>query len=138
MNTKTTFGNFHFADLKEVAQMLNITMSTLEPFVEKVLEYRKEHFPPNPSISISYVDFAWLDMAENLYLSSFKKFGIENYLFVTPNAEAEELLHKKGINTVALWEEHSTRATDLRDIGNEPFHHKKVLAGESNHSEHLH
>ena len=49
-------------------------------------------------IMLAFVDFAFIEMAINLYEYSLKKFGIKNYIFVCSDQDAYEALRRRGIN----------------------------------------
>ncbi len=117
---------FLFSDVQEVTMIFNISMSTLQQFLRMVQQHKQTDDTNSPRIILSYVDIALLEMAENLYLSSFKQFGIENYLFVTPNSETAKIFHKKGINAAALWEEYSDILTTVSNYGTKNFGNKSI------------
>ena len=52
----------------------------------------------NRNIYLAIVDFAYADYATNLYLTSFKRLSIENYLFVALDEKCCEVLDARGIN----------------------------------------
>ena len=52
----------------------------------------------NKVIYVSLVDDAFVDVAMNLYLTSFKRLAIDNYLFVAMNAKCCAVLSSRGIN----------------------------------------
>ena len=52
----------------------------------------------NKAIYVALVDSAFADVATNLYLTSFGRLNITNYLFVAMNAKCCEVLSSRGIN----------------------------------------
>jgi hypothetical protein len=44
------------------------------------------------------VDLGFLDMSMNLYLSSFKPLGIENYLFMALDSDVCDVMSARNIN----------------------------------------
>ena len=52
----------------------------------------------NRNIYIAIVDYAYADVATNLYLTSFKRLSITNYLFISLNAKGCDVLDARGIN----------------------------------------
>ena len=54
-------------------------------------------------IILAVTDFGYIEMAENLYASSFKKFNINNYLFVCSHEKAEQYLVSRNIHAISLW-----------------------------------
>ena len=49
-------------------------------------------------------DFEYIEIAENLYLSSLKRYNIQNYITCS-NKKAEEYLIDKDIHAMTLWNE---------------------------------
>merc|ERR1712016_444157 len=47
---------------------------------------------------LAFVDFAFIEMAINLYEYSLKKFNIKNYIFVCSDQDAYKALQRRGIN----------------------------------------
>ena len=52
----------------------------------------------NRNIYIGIADHAYADVATNLYLTSFKRLSITNYLFISLNAKGCDVLDARGIN----------------------------------------
>ena len=57
----------------------------------------------NKFIIISTVDYSFVQMAINLYKTSLKKWGLENYIFVCSSEKAKVTLTQNGIDAVQLW-----------------------------------
>ena len=83
-------------------------LPTLEPFSLDALRYSLEKFADvNKTIFITLVDNAYVDVALNLYLTSFKRLAIENYLFIAMNAKCCDVLNSRGINCLHYIPEYS-------------------------------
>ena len=65
----------------------------------------------NKVIYVALVDDAFVDVATNLYLTSFKRLAIANYLFVSMNAQCCEVLSSRGINCLHYITEYSSGQT---------------------------
>lgn len=52
----------------------------------------------NNLILLSSLDLGYVDMAINLWETSFKRFNINNFLFVCTDQEAVALMRKKGLS----------------------------------------
>ena len=50
-------------------------------------------------------DNSFTDMAMNLYLSSFKRFNISNFLFVGGGKYACEKLHRQNVQCLDFWDD---------------------------------
>ena len=57
----------------------------------------------NNVITLAVTDFGYIEMAHNLYESSFKRFNISNYLFVCSHEKAEQYLLSRDIHAISLW-----------------------------------
>ena len=66
------------------------------PFLDMMLKRASKH----RLIYLASVDFAYIDMAVNLYETSFKKLGIENYLFAGSDEEVCATLMAMNISCV--------------------------------------
>ena len=60
-------------------------------------------YAKNNVIILAVTDFGYIEMAENLYESSFKRLNIDNYLFVCSHPMAEEYLTSRNIHAISLW-----------------------------------
>ena len=65
----------------------------------------------NRNIYVSMVDYGFLDVAINLYLTSFKRLGIKNYLFVALNQRCCDVLDARNINCVRYFSEYEAGLT---------------------------
>ena len=73
-----------------------VALSKFEPFSLDSLRYALEQFADaSKAIYVALVDSAFADVATNLYLTSFKRLNITNYLFVAMNAECCEIISSK-------------------------------------------
>ena len=61
----------------------------------------------NKVVYVALVDDAFTDMAMNLYLTSFKRFDIKNYLFVAMDSKCCLVLSSKGVNCLHYISEYS-------------------------------
>ena len=59
----------------------------------------------NRNIYVTMVDYGFLDVAINLYLTSFKRLGIKNYVFVALNKRCCDVLDARKINCVRYFSE---------------------------------
>ncbi len=105
-----------WTDVQEIALKNAISKPALRSFLTMVQKHssRQESLFYNTKVIVlSYLDSGYLDLAENRQVT-FRKFGIDNYLFVTPNSETVRELEKRGMRGVALWEDDksTTRAID--------------------------
>ena len=71
----------------------NVSVNTLLYTLEK-------HSDKNKTIFVSLVDYAFVDVAINLYLTSFKRLSIANYLFVALNTKCCDILRSRKIDCV--------------------------------------
>ncbi len=77
----------------------NHTVMQVKGYIQTVKKFASK----KGVIFLATVDYSFVDMAINLYLSSFLPWGISNYLFVCSHHHAKEVLHGHGINAVHLW-----------------------------------
>ncbi len=69
-------------------------------------------------IFISTVDYSFVDMAKNLFETSFRKWGIRNYVFVCSHQKARETLRSRGVDSVQLWNDtDGTISSDFSTVG---------------------
>ena len=59
----------------------------------------------NRTVIIVTVDLAFVDMAINMFETSFRKFNITNYVFVCSQPLATDTLLSNGINAITLWKD---------------------------------
>ena len=84
-----------------------------------IQEYIKlvEKKAKNRTIIISTVDYSFVEMAINLYITSFKKWDLEHYIFVCSHLKATETLIQNGIDAVQLWNDtDGTKPSDFATI----------------------
>ena len=65
----------------------------------------------NNTLIVSVTDMGYIEMALNLYESSFRRFHIDNYIFVCSHEKAEQFLSSRGIHAISLWND-SLSATE--------------------------
>ena len=84
----------------------------------------------NNTILLTFVDFGFVEMAVNLYLTSIKQFKIKNYidLFISSDPKANEILASYGIAAVCLWNDSNTEASNYDTLGFGLKAIKKVIA----------
>ena len=97
-----------------------------------VINYETVIFAPekkakNNTIIISFVNFGFLDMAINLYLTSFKGLRIKNYLFIASDPKTAHVLVSHGISATYLWNDTDVEASNFASIGFGSKAIKKVL-----------
>ena len=83
----------------------------------------------NKTIILATVDLAYIDMAINLYETSFKKFNLQNYVFACSQQEATNILMSHGIDAITLWSD--SQGNETSDYNTEAFNRKtryKTLA----------
>ena len=72
----------------------------------------------NNVMILAVTDLGYIEMAHNLYESSFKRFNLENYLFVCSHEKAEEYLLSRNIHAISLWNDSlSTRESLYSEKG---------------------
>ena len=74
-----------------VPKLDNISINSLRYALEK-------HSDKNKTIFVALVDYGFIDVALNLYLTSFKRLAIANYLFVAMNEKCCVILRSRKIN----------------------------------------
>ena len=65
------------------------------------------------------------DMAMNLYLSSFKRFNINNFLFVGGGKNACEKLHRQNVQCFDFWDDPDSNQSN--NYGSKEFIRKMIL-----------
>ncbi len=109
--------------MHKIAKMFKIAQPALQTFLKMALAHSST---PEGLLSrviiLSYVDSGYMDMAENRHVT-FRKLGIDNYLFVTPNSETVKELDKRGMRGVALWED-DKNTTEAIDFGTKNWGNK--------------
>lgn len=106
--------------------MFDISKPALHSFLTMALKHTSTQGELQRSVIIlSYVDSGYLDMAENFFIS-FKKFGIDNYIFVSSSNATVKELNKRGMRGVAVWEEDNAFITEPSDFGSPGFAYKVV------------
>ena len=78
----------------------------------------------NNIIIITLVDISFAEMGLNLYLTSFVKFNISNYIFVCLCENTAAFLNSKGITAISLWNDASS--TNPSNFGTESFGQKAI------------
>ncbi len=66
-------------------------------FYKSYKEALEDRASENMEIVLSSLDYGYVDMALNLWETSFVKFGIKNFLFVCSDVRAQEEFHKKNV-----------------------------------------
>ena len=69
------------------------------------------------TIIISFVNFGFLEMAINLYLTSFIRLRIKNYLFIASDPKTAHVLVSHGISATYLWNDTDVEASNFASIG---------------------
>ena len=70
---------------------------------KKNFQFLAKKYAINNTLVVAVTDLGYVEMALNLYQSSFKKFHIDNYLFVCSHEKAEQFLKLKDIHAISLW-----------------------------------
>ena len=70
---------------------------------EKKFQVLAEKYAINNTLIVAVTDLGYIEMALNLYLTSFKRFNIDNYLFVCSHEKAEQFLTSRNIHAISLW-----------------------------------
>lgn len=112
----------------EVARMYDISKPALRSFLTMALKHSYTHgelLSLWNVIFLSYVDSAFLDMAENLHISM-RKFGMNNCLYIAPNKATVNELKKRGMRGVALWEENDDDTKEASNHGTPEFGNKVI------------
>lgn len=78
----------------------------------------------NKTIILAFTDESFVAMAINLYISSFLKFNIQNYVFVCSQPKATTILRKHNITSVHLWND--TIFLETSDFNTRGFGHKAI------------
>ena len=113
-NKQNEFGNQTKINLKEekrqglvskmeIKKSPNYTCDLLprdKQFEEIVAKYATDNI-----IILAVTDLGYVEMALNLYESSFKRFNIKNYIFVCSHEKAEQYLTARNLNAITLWNE---------------------------------
>ena len=71
--------------------------------LSKKFKFLAKKYAINNTLIIAVTDLGYVEMALNLYQSSFKRFQIDNYLFVCSHEKAEEFLKFRNIHAISLW-----------------------------------
>ena len=83
----------------------------------------------NKTIIIATVDLSFINMAINMFKTSFKKFNITNYIFACSHPKVTDILASRGIKAVTLWVDYQGNETS--DYSSKAFNRKtgyKTLA----------
>ena len=127
---KSFIGHLYRKYIKDTS---NETHSTL--VTDTLMNYREYKFllsdiaDENKTIIITTVDLAYVNMAINMFETSFRKFNITNYIFACSHPKATELLISIGINAITLWFDYQGNETS--DYSSKAFNRKtgyKTLA----------
>ena len=79
----------------------NVFVPTLDNISINSFRYSLEnHSDKNNNIFVALVDYGFVDVAINLYLTSFKRLSIANYLFVALNTKCCDILRSRKIDCV--------------------------------------
>ena len=70
---------------------------------EKKFQILAQKYAINDTLIVAVTDLGYIEMALNLYESSFKRFNIDNYLFVCSHEKAEQYLASRNIHAISLW-----------------------------------
>ena len=89
----------HLFERQNQKNKYNYSLLTRDENFEKMLS----KYAIDGVIVLSVTDLGFVEMAENLYESSFKRFNIDNYLFVCSHEKAEQYLVSRNIHAVSLW-----------------------------------
>ena len=104
----TKFYKFH----NDVKFATTISPTTLPPKYSLArYELALSRIAINRNIYLAIADFAYADYATNLYLTSFKRLSIENYLFVALDEKCCEVLDARGINCLQHFQNFSIGLT---------------------------
>ena len=71
--------------------------------LSKKFKFFAKKYAINNTLIVAVTDLGYVEMALNLYQSSFKRFQIDNYLFVCSHEKAEEFLKFRNIHAISLW-----------------------------------
>ena len=83
----------------------------------------------NKTVILATIDLAYVDMAINLYETSFKKFNITNYVFACSQPGATNILMSNRIDAITLWND--SQGHETSDYSTKAFNRKtryKTLA----------
>ena len=93
----------------------------LMPFDKKFAKMIANYAEDNVII-LAVTDLGFVEMALNLYESSFKQFNINNYLFVCSHEKAEQYLVSKNVHAIGLWNDSLSKKESL--YGQEGYRNK--------------
>ena len=102
-------------------QIGNFTCDLI-PFNERFGKLIESYADEENVIILAVTDLGYVQMALNLYESSFKRFNIDNYLFLCSHEKAEQFLTSRNIHAISLWNDSFSEKESL--YGKEGYRNK--------------